>query len=212
MKQEIGGVLVDAVGAGRPQLGAAFAASRGAHFAVPPEEAAAMLAASGEDDDMPDMWYEVNPDAEDTPGPISFAVDLDSTDLGFSGGFTNGAAPEWADYKQALDRVIALAPELLDPEHPVSLHGNGSRRCDHPVALLDELVVAMGNAMHRAGVVKGAAYEHLRLAMVAPRKVCRCNGHGCEACGGRGTVAAERPVLTMERPPQSARGQFLVAD
>jgi hypothetical protein len=42
--------------------------------------------------------------------------------------------------------------------------------------------VAVGNAMHRTGVVKDAAYEHLRLAITAPIQVCRCNGDGYEPC------------------------------
>ena len=61
--------------------------------------------------------------------------------------------------------------------------------------LLDELVVAMGNTMHRAGIVQGAAYEHLRLAMTAPRMLCSCNGHGCERATARGTLATPRPTL-----------------
>jgi hypothetical protein len=121
---------------------------------------------------------------------VTFAVELDSTDFGFSS-FVNGAADEWAAYKQALDRVVALAPDVLADDAP----GWQGRPCDHPMVLLDELVVAMGNAMHRAGVVQGAAYEHLRLAMTAPRKVCGCNGHGCEACDGRGTLPVATPML-----------------
>ena len=53
----------------------------------------------------------------------------------------------------------------------------------------------MGNAIWRAGVVAGAAYEHLRLVLSAPRMVCRCNGHGCERCGGTGTLPTPAPEL-----------------
>jgi hypothetical protein len=51
--------------------------------------------------------------------------------------------------------------------------------------------------------VQGAAYQHLRPAMTAPTKVCRGNGHGCEACGGRGTVPAAPPEFGFDRPPAS---------
>jgi hypothetical protein len=178
------------------RVAATVGASRAlAPFAVDAEQAAALLATSGTNDEFPYYWHDLTTDElrADVVDPVTFAIEVDSTDFGFHSSFMNGAPEEWSHYKQALDRVIALAPELLDPEHPVSLHGE--RRCDHPVALLDELVVAMGNAMHRAGVVQGAAYEHLRLAMTAPRKVCGCNGHGCEACGGRGTLAVAPPGL-----------------
>src|SRR4051812_39448949 len=124
---------------------------------------------------------------------MTFAIEVDSTDFGSSGAFTNGCPEVWADDKQALDRVIALAPELLDEQHPDSAYAD--RKGAHPMVLFDELVAAMGNAMHRAGIVQGAAYEHPRLAMTAPRKVCRCNGHGCETCAGAGTLPVKPPQL-----------------
>ena len=166
-----------------------------APFAVSAEDAAALLAAPADNDEFAYYWHDLTPDElrADVVDPVTFAVEVDSTDFGFNSSFTNGAATEWAAYKQALDRVVALAPALLDPEHPDSPHGE--RKGAHPVMLLDELVVAMGNAMHRAGNAQGAAYEHLRLAMTAPRMLCGCNSHGCEACGGAGTLAAPRPAL-----------------
>ena len=178
------------------RVAAALGASRAvAPFAVDAEQAATLLTASGAEDAFPSYSHDLPADAlgADVLDPVTFAVEVDSADFGFHDRFMNGAPEEWADYKQALDRVIALAPELLDPEHPISLHGE--RRGEHPITALDELVVTMGSAMHRAGVVQGAAYEHLRLAMTAPRKVCQCNGHGCEACGGTGTLAVTPPRL-----------------
>jgi hypothetical protein len=154
-----------------------------------------MLAAPADNDEFAYHGHELTADAlrADVVDPVTFAIEVDSTDFGFSGRFTNGAAEEWAAYKQALDRVVALAPALLDPKHPDSLYGD--RHGAHPMVLLDELVVAMGSAMQRAGVVQGAAYEHLRLAMTAPRTVCHCNGHGCETCGGKGTLPVAPPSL-----------------
>jgi hypothetical protein len=162
-----------------------------APFAVDAEQAAALLAAPADTDEFPYYWHELTADElrADVVDPVTFAIEVDSTDFGFSGAFVNGCPEEWADYKQALDRVVALAPDVLDHTRQEGPHGQ------HPMVLLDELVVAMGNAMHRAGIVQGAAYEHLRLAMTAPRKVCGCNGHGCETCEGRGTLAVAPPAL-----------------
>jgi hypothetical protein len=146
------------------QIAAAFAATRGALFAVSPDQAAAMLDSSAAGDDPPVDWRDLADGQETLNDPIAFAIDLDSTDYRWGGGYVNGAAPEWAAYKRALDRVIAAVPEAL------------AWKIDNPANDLDEIVVAMGNAMWRAGVVAGAAYEHLRLAVTAPDIVCRCNG------------------------------------
>jgi hypothetical protein len=153
-----------------------------------------MLAAPSAGDDFPANYYELTFDrfAGEVVDPVTFAVEHDSTDFGFSGAFANGAAEEWAEYKQALDRVVALDPERLDHDR-AEWQGRAGL---HPMVLLDEAIVAMGNAMHRAGIVRGVAYEHLRLASVAPRRqLCRCNGHGCETCEGRGTLATPRPDI-----------------
>jgi len=176
------------------RVAAAVAATHAlAPFAVGPEDAAALLAAPADNDEFPYHYHELtfDPFRGDPVDPVSFAVEHDSTEFGFTGAFTNGAAEEWADYKQALDRVVALAPDLLD-HHAPDWQGRAGA---HPMVLLDELVVAMGNTMHRAGIVVGVAYEHLRLAQTAPRQVCDCNGHGCETCGGSGTLATPRPSL-----------------
>jgi hypothetical protein len=176
------------------RVAAALGASRAlAPFAVSPEDAAAMLAAPADADEFPFNYNETsfNRFHDAHVDPVSFAVEHDSTDFGFVGGFANGAAEEWAEYKQALDRVVALAPDLLDHDH----EDWEGRRGQHPMVLLDEIVVAMGNTMHRAGIVVGVAYEHLRIAQTAPRMICRCNGHGCATCGGRGTLATPRPSL-----------------
>ena len=73
----------------------------------------------------------------------------------------------------------------------------------------------MWSAAWTAGVRAGVAYEHLRLAMVAPRQTCRaCHGNGrtwggtpfrhnddgtggktCIGCGGAGTVPTPAPTL-----------------
>jgi hypothetical protein len=158
------------------RLAAAVSATRAlAPFAVEPADAAAMLAAPVDADEFPYNYTDLTFDRfrDDVVDPVTFAVEHDSTDFGFVGGFANGAAEEWAEYKQALDRVVALAPDLLDHTRQTGPHGQ------HPMVLLDELVVAMGNTMHRAGIVVGVAYEHLRLAQIAPRMLCTCNGHGC---------------------------------
>jgi hypothetical protein len=175
-----------------------FAAAAGAShalapFAVDAADAAAMLAAPADADEFPYHYHELTADQlrADVVDPVTFAIEVDSTDFGFFGHFANGAAEEWAEYKQALDRVIALAPEVLDHHHPDWQGRSGQ----HPMVLLDELVVAMGNTMHRAGIVAGAAYEHVRLASTAPRMLCGCHGHGCATCGGRGTLATPRPEL-----------------
>jgi hypothetical protein len=162
------------------QLAAAFAAAHRPLFAVTPAHAAAMLNGDAEHD-----GFMVDDDPYSMPvmDPVTFADHLEATDTYASRLFTHGAALEVAAYKQALDRLVALDPDRLDPYRNRPVVG-------HPVTVLDEDVVAMGNTMWRAGVVAGAAYEHLRLALTAPVILCACNGHGCEACGGTGTVPA----------------------
>jgi hypothetical protein len=165
-----------------------------APFAVDAEHAAALLAGPADHDEFPVNYTQVTFDqfTDDVVDPVSFAIEVDSTDFGFSGAFANGAAEEWAAYKLALDRVVALAPDVLDYTRQPGQHGQHGQ---HPMVLLDDLVVAMGNAMHRAGIVQGVAYEHLRLAQVAPRMLCDCNGHGCATCDGAGTLPTPRPTL-----------------
>ncbi len=82
---------------------------------------------------------------------------------------------------------------------------------------MTESALAMWTASWMAGVRCGAAYEHLRLAMVAPRQMCRrCHGDGrlwgdapymrrpvgaegepCPDCDGRGWVPTPAPTLSL---------------
>lgn len=172
-----------------------------APFAVSPAEAAALLDKPASVDPgglRPSAW------AADFLDPVGFAEALDGVD--FRDLFENGAAAEMADYKQAFDALFDAEPALRD----VPL--------DHPVHRLDEAGLAMWVTAWMAGVRAGAAYEHLRQAMVTPRHICeRCHGHGrlweggpyrngraweaaeaCPACDRAGTVPTPAPVLTVD--------------
>jgi hypothetical protein len=160
------------------QLAAAFAAAHRPLFAVSPAAAAAMLDGTAERDVF---MVDDDPYGMTVMDPTTFAQHMEGNDTQAGHYFANGAAAEWAAYKQALDRVIALDPERLDPYNPRTV-------LSHPVNVMDEAVAALSGASWAAGVVAGAAYEHLRLALTAPVILCACNGHGCEACGGSGTL------------------------
>ena len=130
---------------------------------------------------------------------MTFAEDVDGVDeLGLT-----AAAEQWAAYKQALAAVEAAAPAAL----------NASGR--NPLGQLDDAVSDLATYAHWAGIRAGAASEHLRLAMIQPRSVCRCNGHGylrewtrdggygpitetCPDCGGLGTVPMPAVRLTID--------------
>jgi len=107
-----------------------------------------------------------------------------------------------AEYKQLHNRALD-AFGVLNRDLPF----------DHPLVALDEAALGMWCVAWMAGVRAGAAYEHLRLAMVMPTQTCRrCHGQGrtwggspyrlnddgtngapCATCGGGGTVPTPAP-------------------
>jgi len=173
---------------------AAIAPTAAVPFAVSPVEAAALL-------DQPatfDGRYYPHDDA-DTTQPFVFARSLDGIDYGPF--FDNGSAEAMAEYKQAVLALQDRYPEL------------NSAAFGHPLNDLDEAALGMWCAAWQGGVRAGVQYEHLRLAMLAPRETCRaCHGHGrtwsgrpyrkandgsngvtCDRCGGSGTVPTPAP-------------------
>ena len=167
-------------------------------FAASAEEAAALLGGPVAFDPgagRPPVW------GSHLLDPVAFADDIDGVD--FAGDlFDNGAPVEMAAYKQALDALIDRYPELR------------AARADHPLTLLDEAALSMWSRAWMAGIRAGAAYEHLRLALVTPRMGCpRCHSHGklwggsphrhhddgtneqtCPDCRGAGTVPMPAPT------------------
>jgi len=115
--------------------------------------------------------------------------------------------------KQAFDALFDAEPALRDVPY------------DHPVHKLDEAGLAQWVTAWMAGVRAGAADEHLRQAMVAPRMLCaRCHGHGrlwagrpyrnerawdasaaCPGCGGAGAVATPAPAAAAVAVDGAAR-------
>ncbi len=184
------------------RIAAAYSAARTAPFAVSPAEAAALLDQPATCDRGEDRPYVDDADFLD---PVQFAEAIDGVD--FRSVFENGAAVEMAAYKQALNDLIDRYPELRDPP------GH-----DHPITRLDETALSMWCAAWMGGIRAGAAYEHLRLAMVTPRQVCtRCDAEGrlwggspyrlddngsneqtCPDCAGRGTVPTPAPTLAVD--------------
>ena len=180
------------------RLAALAAAGTAAPFAVTPEEAAALLdgpAAFDPGAGRPTIH------TGDPLSPTSFADAVDGADLGgLYEWFGHNAAEEVTAYKQALDRLLDLHPALRD-----------ERGFGCPVSRLDEAAMGMWVMSWMAGVRAGAAYEHLRLALMEPLSVCRCNGHGhlrgagaggwgtgelCPDCQGKGTVPT--PASNLE--------------
>ncbi len=176
---------------------AAITPTATAPFAVSPAEAAVLL-------DQPatfDGRYHPGGDA-DLSQPLAFARSLDGTDFGPF--FDNGSAEAMTEYKQALIALEERYPELNHAEY------------GHPIGALDEAALGMWCMSWMAGVRAGVQYEHLRLAMLAPRETCRaCHGHGrtwsgrpyrkandgtngvtCDRCGGAGTVPTPAPKLS----------------
>lgn len=183
------------------QIAAAATTAAAVPFAVSPAEAAALLDQPADFDPGPGRgaaW------GADLSAPVRFAESLDGVD--WDDWFENGAAEDMALYKQAVAAMVDLYPELRDPPS-----------LDHPFNRIDEAAMAMWVVSWMAGVRAGAAYEHLRLALVAPRQQCRrCHGHGrlwagtpyrfngdgtnderCPDCGGRGWVPTPAPRLDL---------------
>ncbi len=133
-------------------------------------------------------------DAED---PVSFAEGLDGIDLGDV--CTSIIPEDLAAYYQARAALLRELPILANLPF------------DHPWYAMDMAALDMASGAWMAGVRAGAQYEHLRMALVGPTRVCRrCQGIGslaigaernhaadmaggpqtCPDCGGGGTVAA----------------------
>lgn len=171
-----------------------------APFAVSPERAAALLRQPAE--------FTVDQAGPATPrfpesDVVGFADDLDGTD--WFQWFEYGAAEEMALYKQALSRCL---------DH-FGVADLGDLDCDHPVSRLDDATLRLWCRSWRAGVRAGAGYEHLRLALITPRQMCRiCHGEGrtwggkhyprsgeeavCTNCAGIGTVATPPAALSFD--------------
>jgi len=176
-------------------------------FALAPEEAAAALDAPLDaapvERDLGFRRY-----ANDPYDPIGFAESVDGEDWPE---LVNHISPEaMADYTQHRDAMIDAMP-ILD-----------ALPFDHPWAKMDEAALSMWSMAWMAGVRAGAAYEHLRLALLTPIRVCpTCHGHGalwdgspfrhrggeravCPDCGGRGTGPTPAPTLPL---PVGATGE-----
>ncbi len=103
--------------------------------------------------------------------------------------FAHGAPTEYAAYAQTLADLVGIYPGLGDPpsnQHPITRIPRALSRGMRVMAWM-------------AGVRTGAAYEHLRLAVVEPRQLCRrCHSAvgepspWCPECGGAGTVPGRR--------------------
>jgi hypothetical protein len=119
-------------------------------------------------------------------------IDLESDDVNLQ----DICATEWAAYKQALDSVIDL-----------DAAGFIADNCWHPVARLDEAVVALLYASWHAGV-RAAQAASTGSGFAVPLTSCpRCGGQGhlwdeqwirvvgakpatCWGCDGRGVVGS----------------------
>ena len=174
---------------------AALGAASVPTLAVTPEQAAALLDAPATFD--PGRGRTIAAEDADFGDPIRFAEALDGLD--FRDLFEHGAAVQMAEYKQAVNALIDRYPELREQE--------GEPPESRLLTRLDEAAITMWTLSWMAGVRAGAAYEHLRLAMVTPRRLCpACHGEGrlwggkpfrryddgtnethCERCGGQGT-------------------------
>jgi len=145
-----------------------------------------------------------HPDAVFDPSSFAYQVEMGTIyDLTGAHGIETAAA-ERAEYTRARFDLIQLMPELEHQKIP----------CDHPFIKMDEMMWAICHAAYWEGIRAGAAYEHLRQAIVAPTHVCpRCDGLGlldrkgekiwdydrpnpndtrtCKDCNGAGVVAAQ---------------------
>ena len=167
------------------QLAAITATAPAVRFAFTPEEAAALLAEPLVIDPGPGKRFD-----HDFANPVTFAEDLDGID--FEQHAFGAAAEQWAVWKQLMAEVAAAAPEAFSAPGTAHLLGQ-----------LDDAVSDLATYAHWAGIRAGAAYEHLRLALMPARQVCRCNGYGfinrsvggyahtgeiCPDCHGAGTL------------------------
>ncbi len=177
------------------QLAATAAAARSLAPNVTAAEAARLLAEPATPVPgavIPGPWDPVN-----VADPVAFAMGVEGD---IAEDLINFQAPEeMAAYVQAHAGVLADLPILA------------SVGLDHPWTKMDEAAYSWAGAAYLQGVAAGAQYEHLRMALVGPTRVCRrCQGIGslaasadrnhatdmaggpqtCPDCGGGGTVAA----------------------
>lgn len=184
---------------------AAMAPALAGPFAVSSEQAAALMREPVTYEPGPERDQWTDPNVMD---PQQFAHRLDMNDYhnDVAGSFWDGAAPDAAEYKQAMNRLIDLNPALLDPEMQDDTLG-------HPLAQMDEAAVNLWGAAWGAGLRAGVAYEHLRQAKSFPVMTCpKCHGGGmlwngrgyrdshfeattCRECGGTGTLQTPTPSL-----------------
>ncbi len=184
------------------KVAAAPAGTAAGPFAVTPQQAAALLAEPATVDPGPGRGRIGAPDHRDV---VQFAESIDSTDWPCGDALAHGTPEAMARYQRSRLAVVDLAPGLLGDHTP------GGDALD----ALDEAAMDLWTGGWMAGIRAGAAYEHLRMAMLAPTSVCdRCHGGGrlwdgapcrspggaetdCPACAGAGTVPTPAPVLHL---------------
>ncbi|MDP9356562.1 MAG: hypothetical protein M3R02_14995 [Chloroflexota bacterium] len=180
------------------KLAAAAAAARSFAPTVMPAEAARLLDAPLDAGWLPVHQVPGGMGVPDVYDPASYAAELDGIDLP---SLAQHVAPEaMATYRQARATMVQEMPALADL--PVS----------HPWTQLDEASMSLWCDAWTAGVRAGAAYEHLRQAVLGPTRICGiCDGFGvvgngapdahaneyerCRACGGIGTVTTPAPAI-----------------
>ena len=165
---------------------AAGAARAAPPFALPPQEAAAALDAPFDAAPLgtgPSRRRFTNDPYE----PIDVAESLDGEDIP---ALMDHIAPQArAADKQAREAMVDEMPVLARLPVP------------HPWHDMDEEAIGPSMESSMAGVRVGAAYEHLRLALLAPAHVCRArHGHG-DLWGGK-----PFPERGGERTVGAARG------
>lgn len=187
------------------RLAAAAAGTAAAPFAVSPAVAAALLDGPMPFDPDARRLDPALPAGDPTLDPGAFAAKIDGLD--WQDWFEHGSPEEMAAYKQTYNAALdALGVRVAGLPF------------DHPIVKLDEAALGLWCAAWMAGVRAGAASEHLRLALVTPRRTCRrCHGNGrlwggtpwrhhddgtnaetCSDCGGAGTVATPSQSLAAD--------------
>ena len=178
------------------KFAAALTAGGAAPLAVTPARAAALLDAPLDPGPFPPRSGPWGADAYD---PVGFAEALDSLDIPEL--IDHIAPDDMAAYKRLRGAVLRELPILRHAPF------------DHPWHKLDETALGLWCAAWAAGVRAGAQYEHLRLALLGPRRVCpRCQGVGslegaqpahddaggpevCPDCGGTGITPTPVPAM-----------------
>ena len=138
--------------------------------------------------------------------PVAFAEGLGLLDL--DDVLRHLAADEVAAYERAEAALLTAEPALRFAPHAHPWHG------------LHDAAWGLAWALWAAGLRAGAASEHLRSALVGPRRLCaRCHGGGvlwggqpyataagdpapCPGCGGSGAVPTPAPTPADEGAPR----------